>query len=125
MMKCTRHLQLPQNDYQRCVYESFSVCFVFHDLILSEFEKQTISETYNKETYEFDVWVRPIWTWVEDMLQSPDLIQHFEWDACRMSKFDKQSNSWVRFYDKPWTADRFWETQVCGIHLIILHIADA
>ena len=59
------------------------------------------------------------------MLQSPDLIQHFEWDACRMSKFDKQSNSWVRFYDEPWTADRFWETQVCGIYLIILHIVDA
>jgi hypothetical protein len=49
------------------------------------------------------------------MLQNPDLIQHFEWDACRLSKFDEQSASWVRFYDEPWTADRFWEIQVCGI----------
>ena len=89
------------------------------DLILSKFEKETISDTYDKELHEFDVWVRSIWTWLEDMLQNKDLIQHFEWDACHMSKFDEESNSWVRFYDEPWTADRFWDIQVCGIYILL------
>lgn len=90
--------------------------------MLSKFEKKTISETYKEDSHEFDVWVRPIWTWIEDMLQNPDLIQHFVWDACRLSKFDEQSNSWVRFYDEPWTADRFWEVQVCEIYPVLSYI---
>ena len=78
---------------------------MFSDLMLFKFEKKTVSNAYKNQLYKFDVWVRPIWTWVEDMLQNPDLIQHFEWDAHRMSKFDGQSASWVQFYDEPWTAD--------------------
>ena len=87
--------------------------------MLSKFEKHTISEKYNEKPYTFDVWVRPIWTWLEDMLQNPNLIEHFVWDACKMSKFDEKSNSWVRFYDEPWTADRAWEIQVCGIYFLV------
>ena len=77
-----------------------------------QFEKRTITETYKKNDHTFDVWVRPIWEWIESMLQDPQLIPHFVWDACQMSKFDGKS-SWVRFYDEPWTATRFWEIQVC------------
>ena len=53
------------------------------------------------------------------MLQDPDLIQHFKWDACHTSKFDAESNSWVRFYDEPWTGDQFWNIQVCDIHPLL------
>ena len=63
-----------------------------------------------------------MWTWIEDMLQNPDLIQHFQWDACQMSKFDGELASWVRFYDEPWTADRFWEIQVCGTCVILYFV---
>ena len=48
------------------------------------------------------------------MLQNPDLIQHFVWDACQLSRFSKKSGSWVRFFDEPWTADQFWKIQVCA-----------
>ncbi|KAF9790697.1 hypothetical protein BJ322DRAFT_1017356 [Thelephora terrestris] len=72
---------------------------------LPKFEKQTASAIYKGKTHEFDIWVRPIWMWIEDMLQNQDLIQHFEWDACHVSKFDAKSNSWVRVYDEPWTGD--------------------
>jgi hypothetical protein len=88
---------------------------VFSNPPLFKFEKKTVSVTYKDQPHEFNVWGRPIWTWIEDMLQNPDLIQHFEWDACHMSKFDEESASWVQFYDGPWTASQFWEIQVCGI----------
>ena len=69
--------------------------FTYPDVEQSKFEKKTISETYREELQEFDLWVRPVWTWIQDMLQDEDLIQHFTWDACRLSKFDEETNSWV------------------------------
>ena len=53
------------------------------------------------------------------MLQNEDLIDHFEWDACQMWRFDEGENSWIRFYDEPWTADQFWKIQVCGVYHIL------
>ena len=82
---------------------------------LFQFEKKVISEKYKDQDHTFDVWMRPIWEWVESMLQDPQLIHHFVWDACKMSKFDGESSSWVRFYDEPWTATQFWKIQVCNI----------
>lgn len=61
--------------------------------------------------YTFDVWGRDLWDWTRDLLADPELIKHFEWDARRLSKFD--GSSFIRFLDEPWTAERFWEVQVC------------
>ena len=98
--------------------EYYAPCSNTSDLILFKFEKETISATSKNQSHEFDVWVRPMWPWIQDMLQNPDLIHHFVWDACKMSRFSKESDSWVRFYDEPWTADRFWEIQVCVIDFL-------
>jgi len=78
----------------------------------SKFQKRTITPEYKSESQEFEVWVRPISEWAEEMLQDEDLIHHFVWDAECVSKFDSGSGSWVRVIDEPWTADRFWEIQV-------------
>ena len=72
-----------------------SLCFISSDHVPSKFEKHTFSEPYKEQQHKFDVWVCPVWVWLQHMLQSPDLIQHFVWDACHMSKFDEKSNSWV------------------------------
>ena len=77
-----------------------------------KFQKRTITPKYKAESREFEVWVRPISEWAEEMLQDEDLINHFVWDAERVSNFDSGSGSWVRVVDEPWTADRFWEIQV-------------
>ena len=42
--------------------------FTYPDVEQSKFEKKTISETYREELQEFDLWVRPVWTWIQDML---------------------------------------------------------
>jgi len=78
----------------------------------SKFQKRKITPKYKGEPQEFEVWVRPISEWAEEMLQDEDLIHHFVWDAEHVSKFDSGSGSWVRVVDEPWTADRFWEIQV-------------
>jgi len=77
-----------------------------------KFQKRTITPKYKKQPREYEVWVRPILDWAQEMLQDEDLIHHFVWDAQRVSKFDSSSGSWVRIFDEPWTADRFWEIQV-------------
>ena len=79
---------------------------------LPKFTKRTITPKYKGNSREFDVWVRPISEWAEEMLQDEDLINHFVWDAQHVSKFDGSSGSWIRVFDEPWTADRFWEIQV-------------
>ena len=81
-----------------------------------------MSATYKHKSHEFDVWVWPMWTWIQDMLMNEDLIQHFEWDACHMFKFDGESNSWVQFYDEPWTAEQFWKIQVCGVYYLLHYV---
>ncbi|KAF9784401.1 hypothetical protein BJ322DRAFT_1194914 [Thelephora terrestris] len=78
---------------------------------LTKFEKRTITPKYKDDECQFDVLVRPIMGWAEEMLQDEDLIHHFVWDAQHVSKFDSSSESWVRVFDEPWTADRFWEIQ--------------
>ena len=44
-------------------------------------------------------------------MNDPTLAPHFEWDAQRLSKFN--GKEYVRFIHEPYTADRFWEIQVC------------
>ena len=45
-----------------------------------------------------------------DQIKNPRLAPLFVWDAQRIYKYNGES--WVRFYDEPWTADRMWEFQV-------------
>ena len=104
-----RRSKLLQIDYLGLVQAHGNYMFL-SDHASPQFEKKIITEPYKKVDHTFDVWVRPIWEWIESMLQDPQLIPHFVWDACQMSKFD--GKSWVRVYDEPWTATRFWEIQV-------------
>jgi hypothetical protein len=46
-----------------------------------------------------------------DLLQDPLLAPHFVWDAQRLYKHD--GTHFERFIHEPWTADRWWEVQVC------------
>lgn len=43
-------------------------------------------------------------------VQDPLLAPHFTWDAQRLSKYN--GTDWIRFYDEPWTADKFAQVQV-------------
>jgi len=56
------------------------------------------------------VWIRPLWSWCEELLLNPELIKEFRWDAEKLYKYDGEK--WVRFIDEPWMADGWWAFQV-------------
>ncbi|KAG1736663.1 uncharacterized protein EDB91DRAFT_1238031 [Suillus paluster] len=77
--------------------------------VRNTFTKQTIQVPYNGVDQEFTLCYRDLWDWACDLLRDPYIGPQFTFDAQRLSKFD--GNTFVRFIDEPWTADRFWEAQ--------------
>lgn len=51
-----------------------------------------------------------LWDWAVDKIVDPLLADKFEWDACRLFKFN--GSQFVCFIHEPWTADQFWDVQV-------------
>ena len=45
-----------------------------------------------------------------DHLTNPEVVQHFEWDAQKVFRYDGQH--YTRVFTEPWTAKRFWDIQV-------------
>ncbi|EMD40065.1 hypothetical protein CERSUDRAFT_46326 [Gelatoporia subvermispora B] len=68
-----------------------------------------IAVPLRKEEHSYDMYYRPIWEWVKDLVKDPILAPHFNWNAQKLYKFD--GDTWIRFRDEPWTADRWWELQ--------------
>jgi hypothetical protein len=76
-----------------------------------QFKKEVISVLHRDQEHNFDVWYRPLWDWACDLLKDPHLGPHFVFDAQWLYKFDGQD--FVHFFDEPWTANAFWDSQVC------------
>lgn len=53
---------------------------------------------------------RPLWEWVIDLVQDPQLATLFHWDAERVYWWNGQSSTCI--FNEPWTADAFWNVQV-------------
>ncbi|KAG1878522.1 hypothetical protein C8R48DRAFT_745205 [Suillus tomentosus] len=75
----------------------------------AKFKKEVISVSHRDQEHTFDVWYRPLWDWACDLLKDHRLGPHFVFDAQRLYKYDGQD--FVRFCDKPWTANAFWDSQ--------------
>ncbi|TFK61559.1 hypothetical protein BDN72DRAFT_438464 [Pluteus cervinus] len=78
---------------------------------LTPFERHDIDVEYDGDKLKFDFWCRPLWDWLTDILENPQLAPLFTWDAVELSKFDAESEEWVRFVHEPWTGDRWWNIQ--------------
>jgi hypothetical protein len=52
----------------------------------------------------------PLWEWALDLLDTPALAPHFVWDAQRIYKHN--GTEFERFFNEPWTGDRWWDVQV-------------
>ena len=75
-----------------------------------QFIKHDVTAPYKKEECTYEVHARSVWQWVVDLLNNPHLAPHFVWDAERLYKHN--GAEFERFYDEPWTADRWWDIQV-------------
>lgn len=71
---------------------------------------------YKREPRTYEVHLRPIWSWVVDLLNNPVLAPYFVWDAEHVYKHN--GSEFERFYDEPWTGDRWWDVQVGFIKFI-------
>ncbi|KAJ7835622.1 hypothetical protein B0H13DRAFT_2240067 [Mycena leptocephala] len=75
----------------------------------TEFVRGTVTIQYKDEDKTYNTYVRPLWDWARSLIQDPRLASSFIWDAEKAYKFDGET--YVRFYQEPWTADAFWEAQ--------------
>jgi hypothetical protein len=54
---------------------------------------------------------RCLWSWALDLMRDSRFAPHFTIDAQHLYKFN--GARFVRFIDEPWTANAFWDAQVC------------
>jgi len=73
--------------------------------------KVTLNLEYRSAPMEYDVWLTDLWDWCLELMHDPKLINHFEWDARRMYAYN--GSVYERLFDEPWTADAWWDIQVC------------
>ncbi|KAJ7471600.1 hypothetical protein B0H11DRAFT_2158977 [Mycena galericulata] len=77
----------------------------------TEFQKYDVAVKYKGVDRIFEMHARPLWDWTLDLIRDPHLAPFFSWDAERTYRYN--GRSFVRFYTEPWTADTYWETQLC------------
>ncbi|KAG1857010.1 hypothetical protein DFJ58DRAFT_659238 [Suillus subalutaceus] len=82
---------------------------VFHRV--TGFTQDIISVPYNDSIRQFNLYYWDLWEWVADLLHNPQLFPHMVFNAQQFSKFD--GKTFIHFVDKPFTADTFWNVQVC------------
>lgn len=75
--------------------------------------------SYKNVDRTFELHYRSLWDWALDLLNDEHLAPHFEWDARKVFKFNGEE--WVRFFNEPWTGNRWWDVQVrnnskCSFH---------
>ncbi|KAJ7897519.1 hypothetical protein B0H13DRAFT_2234374 [Mycena leptocephala] len=75
----------------------------------TKFASGTITVQYKDEDNTFSTYTRPLWDWARSLIQDPRLASSFVWDAEKAYKFNGET--YVRFYQEPWTADAFWAAQ--------------
>ncbi|KAG2065452.1 hypothetical protein BDR04DRAFT_1130398 [Suillus decipiens] len=78
---------------------------------VTPFTKTEITVPYKKENRVYTVHSLPLWEWALDLLDNPLLAPHFVWDAQRVYKHN--GADFERFYNEPWTGDRWWDVQSC------------
>ncbi|KAI9450064.1 hypothetical protein F5148DRAFT_958422, partial [Russula earlei] len=90
-----------------------NVVFTFKNLAdIEKFQVSVISLPYNNEVQTFDVPHCFLWEWATDLVQDSQLAPHFHWDAERIFRHKQASSTCI--YHEPWSADAFWDVQVCG-----------
>jgi hypothetical protein len=85
-----------------------------------QFVKKSFKVNYKAEELEYEVSTRPLWDWCLEVLENRELVCHFHWDAEHHSKFNGEK--FERFIDEPWTADDWWNIQVCILFFVSLRV---
>ncbi|KAJ3721171.1 hypothetical protein C8R42DRAFT_670007 [Lentinula raphanica] len=94
----------------------------------TQFRKEDVRVPYRGETECFSVYYRPLWDWTLELLMDPRIASDMQWHARRLYRYHKASETWKRFVNEPWTANRWWEIQDSlpedGVPLCFIFYAD-
>ncbi|EIW76794.1 hypothetical protein CONPUDRAFT_63473 [Coniophora puteana RWD-64-598 SS2] len=77
----------------------------------ADIETCKITVDWKKQKIPVEVHKRDLWEWAKELLANKSLAPYFEWDAQKVYRRDDDSERFVRMYDEPWTADRWWSIQ--------------
>ncbi|TFK27912.1 hypothetical protein FA15DRAFT_719867 [Coprinopsis marcescibilis] len=72
--------------------------------------KHTITVPYKDEDIKFNVWARPIWDWVKELLGNRAIVSQFEWHAQKVYR-ENSDGTQSQMFTEPWMADSWWQTQ--------------
>ena len=73
--------------------------------------KKTLTIPYQNQELEFDVWMSSLEAWLWKLLGDTYIFSNIQWDAQR--KYIYNGATFVWMIDEPWTADAWWNLQVC------------
>ncbi|KAF8832795.1 hypothetical protein HHX47_DHR1001873 [Lentinula edodes] len=80
---------------------------------LTKFRKTEVVVRYRDlEPESYELYYRPVWDWLQELLLNRDIVSKMEWDARRLFKFDGGSQTWKRFIEEAWSANSWWSFQV-------------
>ncbi|KAI6006711.1 hypothetical protein F5J12DRAFT_720979, partial [Pisolithus orientalis] len=78
---------------------------------MTAFQMMIISAPFGGEMMEFKMYYHSLWDWACNLLKDSGVGPYFVFDAQHLSKFNGTSS--VHFINEPWTANKFWDVQVC------------
>ncbi|TEB20713.1 hypothetical protein FA13DRAFT_1779701 [Coprinellus micaceus] len=114
-----RQLDALLSTVQRCISSEDTLSFKRSSEVLevwehaaeltTPFNKYDVKVPYNGQEHHFQFPGCSLWDWAMELVDDPNLIQLFEWDACKMSRYDGEQ--FIPFGNEPWTAKRWWDVQ--------------
>ncbi|KAF9459908.1 hypothetical protein BDZ94DRAFT_1267182 [Collybia nuda] len=78
-------------------------------VLRTNFEKHEFTMPYKDTEQTFEILMRDPWDWAIDIIKDRMLAPQFSWDAQIQSFWN--GDYWERFFDEPWSAKLFWDTQ--------------
>jgi len=82
-------------------------------MVSYQMQKISFSLEYREKEFVYEVWLLKLWEWCCELMRDPSLINHFEWDARRV--YAHNGGVYERRITEPWTADGWWDVQVCHL----------
>ncbi|KAF5346809.1 hypothetical protein D9757_013487 [Collybiopsis confluens] len=78
----------------------------------AKFQKAEIPVSFrNQEPETFELYHRPVWDWLQELVSDKALVSQMEWDAQQMYKYDHTTRTWKRFVEEAWSATSWWKIQ--------------
>ncbi|KAL1660152.1 hypothetical protein GGF50DRAFT_63773, partial [Schizophyllum commune] len=73
------------------------------------YQSSTVKVEHRGYEGTYQLYHTDLWDWMWTLVTDPNLAPYFVWNAQRLYRWN--GTKWVRFFDEPWTGNRFWRIQ--------------